>query len=73
VLSHFPDGSAVKRIHMQFRRCRRHQLHPLVGKIPFRRAWEPTPVILPGESSWTEEPGGLQSIALHRIGHDRSD
>ena len=19
---------------------------------------------------WTEEPGGLQSIALHRIGHD---
>jgi len=32
-----------------------------VGKIPWRRAWQPTPVFLPGESPWTEEPGGLQS------------
>ena len=23
-----------------------------------RRAWRPTPVCLPGESPWTEEPGG---------------
>ena len=23
-------------------------------------AWHPTPVFLPGESPWTEEPGGLQ-------------
>ena len=22
-------------------------------------AWQPTPVFLPGESPWTEEPGGL--------------
>jgi len=27
---------------------------------PWRRAWQPTPVFLPGESPWTEEPGGLQ-------------
>ena len=27
---------------------------PWVGKIPWRRAWQPTPVFLPGESSWTE-------------------
>ena len=27
-------------------------------KIPWRRAWPPTPVFLPGESPWTEEPGG---------------
>ena len=20
--------------------------------------------------SWTEEPGGLQSVGLHRVGHD---
>ena len=26
-----------------------------------RRAWHPTPVFLPGESPWMEEPGGLQS------------
>ena len=23
---------------------------PWVGKIPYRRAWQPTPVFLPGES-----------------------
>ena len=25
---------------------------------------------LPGESPWTEKPGGLQSMGLQRIGHD---
>ena len=39
-----------------------HRFDPWVGKIPGRRAWQPTPVFLPGESPWTEEPGGLQSI-----------
>ena len=29
-----------------------------------------TPVFLPGESSWTEDPGELQSIGLQRVGHD---
>ena len=38
---------------------------PWVEKIPWRRAWQPTLVFLPGESPWTEEPGGLQ-----RVGHD---
>ena len=32
------------------------------GKNAWRREWLPTPVFLPGESPWTEEPGGLQSI-----------
>ena len=32
-----------------------------VRKIPWRRTWQPTPVFLPGESPWTEEPGGLHS------------
>ena len=40
-----------------------------VRKIPWRRAWQPTPVFLPGESPWTEEPGGLQSTGLQRLGH----
>ena len=26
---------------------------------PWRGEWLPTPVFLPGESLWTEEPGGL--------------
>ena len=40
------------------------------GKIPWRRKWQPTPVFLPGESPWTEKPGGLQSIGLQRVRHD---
>ena len=28
----------------------------------WRRAWQPTPGFLPGESPWTEQPGGLQSL-----------
>ena len=35
-----------------------------VGKIPWRRAWQPTPIFLPGEPPWTEEPGGLQSMGV---------
>ena len=34
----------------EFRRHRRHGFDPLVGKIPWRRAWQLTPVFLPGES-----------------------
>ena len=40
---------------------------PWVGKIPWRRAWQPTPVFLPGESPWTEEPGKLQSMGSQRL------
>ena len=48
------------------------EFDPWVGKIPLRRwTWPPTPVFLPGESPWTEEPGGLQSMGLQRVGHDQ--
>ena len=30
--------------------CRRHGFDPWVGKIPWRRVWQPTPVFWPGES-----------------------
>ena len=43
---------------------------PWVGKIPWRRKWQPTPVFLPGESPWTEEPGRLQSMGWQRLRHD---
>ena len=36
------------------KRCR---FKPWVKKIPLSKAWQPTPVFLPGESPWTEEPG----------------
>ena len=47
--------------------CRRPGFNPRVGKIPWRRAWQPTPVFLPGESPWTEEPGGLQPMGSQRV------
>ena len=56
-----------KRIHL---RCRRPRFDPWVRRIPWRRVWLPTPVFLPGESPWTEEPGGLQSTGSQRVGHD---
>ena len=34
----------------QCRRHRRCRFHPWVGKIPWSRKWQPTPVLLPGES-----------------------
>ena len=30
--------------------CKRHRFNPWVRKIPWRRAWHPTPVFMPGES-----------------------
>ena len=38
-----------KRCHV-CRRCKRCHVHPWVGKIPWRRAWQSTPVFLPGVS-----------------------
>ena len=35
---------------------------PGPGRFPWKRGWHPTPVFLPGESPWAEEPGGLQSM-----------
>ena len=31
-------------------RCKSHGFNPWVGKIPWRREWQPTPVFLPGKS-----------------------
>ena len=47
-----------------------HRFNPWVGKIPWRKAWQPTPVLLHGESPWTEEPGGLQTMEWQRVKHD---
>ena len=41
--------------------CWRHQrpgFSPWVGKIPWRRAWQPTPVFFPGESHGQRSPVG---------------
>ena len=38
-----------------------------LGRFPWRRAWQPTLVFLQGESPWTEEPGGLQSMGSQEL------
>ena len=40
---------------------------PCVGKIPWRRVWQPTQVFLPEESPWTKDPGGLQSMGTKEL------
>ena len=44
---------------------------PWLGRFPGGRHGSPLQ-FLPAECPWTEEPGGLQSIRLQRVGHDWS-
>ena len=44
-----PGGASGKDPTCQSKRLRRHRFDPWVGKIPRRRAQEPTPVFSPGE------------------------
>ena len=37
---------------------------PWLRKIPWRRAWRPTPVFLLGESPWTEQPSRLHPTSI---------
>ena len=46
----FPGGASGEEPACQCRRCKRSRLDPWVRKISWRRAWQPTPVFLPGES-----------------------
>ena len=46
----FPGGISGKEPSCQYRRCKRRGFGPWVGKIPWRRAWQPTLVFLPGDS-----------------------
>ena len=61
----FSGGSNVKEPTCQYQRP---GFDPWVGKIPCRRAWQPTPVFLPGESH------GQRSLADHSPwGHKELD
>ena len=60
--------------------CRRRGFDPWVGKIPWRRAWQPTPVFLPGESHGQRSlagyspPGRQESdTAEHTHTHTHTD
>ena len=54
----FPGGSAVKNLPaMQ----KLQETNPWVWKVPWRRAWQPTPVFLPGESHGQRSMEGYRS------------
>ena len=55
----FPGGTSGKEPSCQCRRHKSHRFDPWAGKIPWRRAWQLTPVFLPGESH------GQKSLAGH--------
>ena len=59
----FPGGGSDKVPACQCRRHKRHRFDPWVRKIPWRRAWQPTSVFMPGESL------GQRSLAtrVHRV------
>ena len=51
----------------QRRRC---GFNVWVGKLPWRRKWQPTPVFLPGKSYGQRSLAGLQYIGVARVGHN---
>ena len=46
----FPGGASCKEPTRQCRRSKRCKFDPWIRKIPWRKAWQPTPVCLPGAS-----------------------
>ena len=46
------------------------QVRSLGQEDPLEKGMATQSSILAWRTSWTDEPGGLQSIGLQRIGHD---
>ena len=63
----FPRGSVMEESTCQCRRCR---FNPWVGKIPWRRDWQPSLVFLPGTSHGQRSLVGYSPWCLKRVRHD---
>ena len=64
-------GTSGKEPTCQCRRCERPGFHPWVGKIPWRREWQPTPVFLPGEVHGQRNLVDYSPLDhSQRVGHD---
>ena len=50
VMQGFPGGTSSKEPACQDRRHKRLGFSSWIGKIPWRKKWQPTPIFLPGES-----------------------
>ena len=51
--------------------CRRHGFDPWIGKISWRRKWQPTLVFLPGKSHGQWSLVGYSPWGCKRVRHDR--
>ena len=69
----FPGGVSGKEPTCHCRRHKQCRCSPWVGKVPWRRAQQPTPVFLPGESLGQRNLAGYTSIGSCRVRHDWSD
>ena len=49
--------------------CRRQRFDPWVGKMPWRRKWQPTPVFLPGKCHGQRGLAGYSPRGCKRVGH----
>ena len=67
----FPGGASVERTCQ----CTRHetQVRSLSWENPLEKGMATHSSILAWRIPWTEEPGGLSSMGLHRVRHDWSD
>ena len=66
----FPSGASDRKPTCQCKRHKRCSFNPWVGKIPWRRAWQPTPVFLPGASHGQSSLVGYSPEGHKDSGHD---
>ena len=55
---------------MQWKRHRSHGFNPWIGKNPWRRKWQLTPVSLPGKSHGERSLVGYSSVGFLTVGHN---
>ena len=65
----FPGGSVVKKPPANIEDTERQGFDPWVRKIPWSRKWQRTPVCT-WKITRVEQPGGLQFMESHRVGHN---
>ena len=66
----FPRGTSGKERNL-FTNAGNMRHEMWAGKIPWRRAWQPTPVFLPGEPHGQRSRGAWRA-AVHSVGHSRT-
>ena len=72
----FLGGASGKEPTCQRRRCKRSGFDPSVRKIPWRRAWQPRPVFLSGESHGQRSlvgyhPQGCKELDMTQVNQHR--